>query len=1029
MHRTAVLSSLFLLFPLVAPAQQTGDGSAVQPDTTMLAAFRWRALGPAVMSGRVSDVIGNPRNPKELLAGFATGGLWRTDNAGTTWTPVFDHQTVSTVSALAMAPSDTSIVWAGTGEADSRNSISPGGGVYKSTDAGKTWTFMGLEDTRQIGRIAIDPTDPDVVYVAALGHAWGPNRERGLFKTSDGGRTWHNVKFISDRAGFVDVAIDPAHHEVVWAASWERRRTAYSLVSGGPGSGLWRSTDAGEHWTRIGGGGFPTTMLGRIDVAIAPSDPHVIYAMVEADSNPNPASRRRGYVADSTKRQRLQSGLYRSTDGGATWSQMNSDDVRPFYFSQVAVDPRDPDRVYWMAEELKFSNDGGRTPRIVGRSIHVDNHAFWVDPADPDHYVVGEDGGLAITYDRGRSYDAIMQMPVGQFYAIGLDMQRPFWICGGLQDNGTWCGPSTTDRRDGILNDDWFNVNGGDGFYAAIDPNDPDIVYSESQGGRISRLDLGTWARARIAPGGRPLSRVLEDSLIVARGDTTRPETPEEARAVAAYRARIVADSVSRPRFNWSTPFILSPHNPTTLYLGGNRLYKSVDRGDHWVPISEDLSTRDSARIAVSLHTTGGITRDVTGAETYGTITTVAESPVRPGILWVGTDDGKLWVSTNDGVAWDDLTEHVRGVPARTWVSRVEPSHFDSATCYVTFDGHRDDDDRPYVFVTRDFGRTFQSLAATLPDGDFVHVIREDPRRRSLLFLGTEHTAYVSFDTGSTWHRLATGLPTVPVHDLAIHPRDRVLVAATHGRSLYTMNIGPLEELDDSALAAPFHLFPVEPALLYTQRTGQSWWGDKRFVASNPPFGARIAYRLPGATPAAPARDTAGRDAAGGERPIAAGGGAGRRAASVDSIEFLLTGPLGDTVRTFRAAGGPGFHWTTWDLRKNPEPPGPAAVRDSLVAARREKAVRDSLAAAFRGDTTFRGRRLAEGRDPEPGEPGRYEPPAGLEGSPRDRFRGETLVKPGDYVLSVTVNGTVYRRVIHVERPAGRKSAMAGAWE
>ncbi len=1032
MRSATALLALVLLAPLAGQAQEPATDTTALSDTTLLSAFKWREIGPADMSGRVSAVTGNPRNPKELFAGFATGGLWRTVNDGVTWTPVFDHQPVSTVSALAVAPSDTSVVWAGTGEADSRNSISPGGGVFKSTDAGKTWAFMGLADTRQIGRIAIDPTDANVVYVAALGHAWAPNKERGLYKTTDGGRTWRNVKFISDRAGFVDVAVDPSNHDVVWASAWERQRTPYSLTSGGPGSGLWRSADAGEHWTKIAGGGFPATTLGRIDVAIAPSNAQVVYAMVEADSSPNPASLRRGFVADTSKRQHLQSGLYRTSDGGTTWTRMNEDDDRPFYFSQVAVDPSDPDRIYWMGTELKFSNDGGRTPRVIGKSIHVDNHAFWIDPNDPDHYVVGEDGGLGITYDRGRTYDAISQLPVGQFYAIALDMQQPFWICGGLQDNGAWCGPSATSRRDGILNQDWFNVGGGDGFYAAIDPTDPNIVYPESQGGRISRLDLRTWDRARIFPGGRPLSQLLEDSVIIARGDTTKPATPEEQRAVDAYKARIASDSVGRPRFNWSTPFVLSPHDPNTLYLGGNRLYRSVDRGDHWVPISDDLSAHDTARINVSLHTTGGVTRDVTGAETYGTITTLAESPVRPGILWVGMDDGMVWLSTNGGAAWSSLAGRFPGVPRMTWVTRVEPSHFDSATCYVTFDGHRDDDDRPFVFVTHDFGKTFTGLAAGLPDGDFVHVIREDPRRRSLLFLGTEHGAYVSFDAGAAWHRLDAGLPTVPVHDLAIHPRDRVLVAATHGRSVYTMDIGPLEELTDSIAAAPFALFPVEPALLYQQRTGQFWSGDKLYVASNPPFGAAIAYRMPGATPAAP--DTgAARGGEGGDTAQAGGGrgGAGGRRRA-DTLEFVVTGPLGDTLRSLKASGAPGFHWLAWDLRKNRPPLGPAALRDSVLAAARSRVVHDSLAEAYRGDTTARGRRLARGRDPEPSEPGTYEAPPGLE--PRrfggfGGFGGPTTVDPGDYVVSVTVNGVRYRQIVHVERPAGPKSVMVGDWQ
>jgi len=545
----------------------------------------------------------------------------------------------------------------------------------------------------------------------------------------------------------------------------------------------------------------------------------------------------------------------------------------------------------------------------------------------------------------------------------------------------------------------------------------------------------------------QPLFRLLEDSVLIARGDTAAPATPAAQRAVDAYRARIATDSVSRPRFNWSTPFFVSPHNPHTLYLGGNRLYKSVDRGDHWSPVSEDLSTRDSARIKLSTRTTGGITRDVTGAETHGTITTVAESPLRAGIVWAGTDDGNVWLTTSDGAAWTSLTGRFPGVPARTWVSRVEPSHFDSGTCYVTFDGHRDDDDRPWVFVTTDFGRTFRSLSATLPEGDFVHVIREDPRRRSLLFLGTEHGPFVSFDAGAAWHRLDWGMPTVPVHDLAVHPRDRVLVAATHGRSIYTMDVGPLEELTDSMLAAPFNLFAVEPALLYNERTGQFWSGNKLFSAANPPFGARIAYRLPGAS--SPVVDTAAaRDSAAGpqpgrepgdqddEQPAPAGEGPDQRRARTDTLQFVITGPLGDTVRTLRGNGGPGAHWLTWDLRKNRVPPGPAARRDSIIAAARSRVVHDSLAAAWKGDTTEHGRRMASGRDPEPGEPGTFEPPPGFRtgrgGGGFGGFGGQggaTLVDPGDYVVTVTVNGTAYRRVIHVQRPEGPKSVMVGDWQ
>jgi len=1067
MRRKLAVLALVLLAPAALPAQR------VRTDSTFLDAFSWRPVGPANMSGRISDIEANPLNPKVIYVAAATGGIWKTVNAGTTWMPVFDRYPCHSVSELAIAPSDTSIIYAGTGEEDSRNSLSPGCGVFKSTDAGRTWTYMGLRETQAIGRIMVDPQDPNVAYVAALGHAWGPNPDRGLYKTTDGGQNWTRINFISNAAGFVDVAMHPSNHNLLWAASWERQRGPYYLRSGGPGSGLWQSTDAGATWTRITGRGLPTTTLGRIGLAIAPSNPQMIYAMVEADSNPNPESLRRGFVRDTTRRQRLQSGLYRSTDGGASWTKMNDDDDRPFYYSQVRVDPRNPDRVYWMGARLNYSNDGGRTARRVGIGIHSDNHGFWIDPNDPDHYIVGDDGGVAITYDRGRTYDQIMQMALGQFYAVGLDMQRPFWICGGLQDNGSWCGPSRSLWGIGIRNEDWFNVGGGDGFYAQIDPTNPNVIYSESQGGNVQRRDISTWESRNIRPGGQGVGRLLEDSMIVSRGDTTNPTTPVVQRVLDSLQGRIARDTatLTRNRFNWSAPFVISPHNSSTLYMGGHRLWKTVDRGDHWTPISDDLSTRDTMQIRVSQRTTGGITADPTGAETHGTITTVGESPMRPGIIWAGTDDGNVWLTTNDGSAWTNLTGRFPGVPARTWVTRVEPSHFDSATAYVTFDGHRDDNVRPYVFVTHDFGRTFTSIANNLPGDFYVHVIREDPRRRQLLFLGTEYAAFVSTDEGQTWQRLMRGMPTVPVHDFAIHPRDRVIVAATHGRSIFTMEIGPLEDVTDSVLATPANVFAVEPALLYNERGGGGGVGSlghKTFIAPNLPFGARIPYRLAGTPPPAPAdtviaaggggggggfggADIAARLAGeGGEAPAAGpnvGAPGGGRRSRADTVSFVILNATGDTVRTLRGSGAPGVHWLTWDLRRNRVPLGPADRRDSVRAQARLAQLRDSLRTAGASPA-------AALRDPTPGEPGTHTPPtAGLEvrvggaggggaggglarllgggtGGGGGGFGGDEprTVEPGTYVVVMRLNGVEYRRPIRVERPEGQKSVRVGDW-
>jgi hypothetical protein len=978
-------------------------------DSTTLAGFRWRAIGPANMSGRVTDVEGVPGNPKVFYVATATGGIWKTINAGTMFFPLFENEKVISMGDIALAPSNPDIIYAGTGEEDSRNSISPGGGVYKSTDGGRTWKLVGLEATQQIGRIVVDPTDPNVVYVAALGHAWNSNPERGLYKSTDGGATWKLVKFVSDKAGFVDLAMDPKDHNTLYASSWERVRGPYFLKSGGPGSGLWKSTDAGATWREIKGGGFPETTKGRIGIAVSPANPQIVYTWVEADTLPHALAR--GAKPDTAKRQKTLSGIYRSTDGGATWTLTYRNeppaggagglgDARPFYYSQIRVDPHNPDRIYWMSSVFRSSEDGGKTYRRGALGVHTDWHAMWIDPNDPDHYILGDDGGIAVSYDRGGTYDFINTFPIGQFYAVSYGMEKPYKVCGGLQDNGSWCGPSRAKNRVGITNDDWYNVGGGDGFYTAIDPDDPNTVYSESQGGNASRLNIGQNTRTVIMRGGgRDRTSIFEDSLIIARGDTTRPETPDISRTLAAIRARAAADSARGYRFNWSTPFFISPHSASIIYMGGNRLLKSTDRGDHFYPISPDLSTRDSARIIMSTKLTGGITRDNSGAETYGTITTTAESPIRPGILWAGTDDGNVWVSTNDGGQWTDITTHFPGVPKKSWVSRVEPSHFDTATVYVTFDNHRENDFKPYVYVSNDFGRTFRSIASDLPSTGvaFVHVIREDPFNRDLLYLGSDVGAYVSTNRGASWQRFMTGLPTVPVHDLKIHPRDRELIAATHGRSIWIVDVAPLEEMTNSVMARGTNFFTPKTAYEYSQASTQSFTGNKWFVAPNPPYGAELVYRL-----------TSGH--------------------SRDSTRILVTDIRGDTVRTLTGPGGPGLHRAYWDLREHPRPLGPAARRDSINTARERREREDSVRAARR-DTTGGGfagggRRGQGGRGGAPGEinlrpaesPTLGSGGGGGGGGFFGRGRAGDIVDPGDYMVTITAGGQTMRQVVHVER-------------
>ena len=984
-------------------------------DSTTLAAFKWRFIGPANMGGRVTDIEAVPGNPKIFYVATASGGIWKTINAGTMFFPLFENERVISMGDIAIAPSDPNIIYAGTGEEDSRNSISPGGGLYKSTDAGKTWKLMGLEATQQIGRIVVDPADPNIVYVAALGHVWNSNPERGLYKTTDGGTTWKLVKFISDKAGFVDLAMDPADHNTLYASSWERVRGPYFLKSGGPGSGLWKTTDAGSTWREIRGGGFPETTKGRIGIAVAASNPRIVYAWVEADTLPHPLAR--GEKPDTAKEQKSPSGIYRSADGGVTWAltwrnepgaRGGLGDARPFYYSQIRVDPKNPDRIYWMSSVFRTSEDGGKTLRRGALNVHVDWHAMWIDPNDTDHYILGDDGGIAVTYDRGGTYDFINTIPIGQFYAVGYNMEKPYKVCGGLQDNGSWCGPTRGKNRSGITNDDWFNVGGGDGFYTAMDPNDPNIIYTESQGGNASRLNIAQNTRASIMRGGgRDRQSVFEDSLIIARGDTTQPENPRITRALADVRARAAADSTRTYRFNWSTPLFLSPHSATTVYMGGNRLLKSSDRGDHFYPISPDLSTKDSARIIMSTKLTGGITRDATGAETHGTITTVAESPIRPGILWVGTDDGNVWLTTNDGGQWTNLTTRFPGVPGKTWVSRVEPSHFDTSTVYISFDKHRENDFHPYLYVSNDFGKTFRSIAGNLPTGaaDFVHVVREDPANRDLLFVGTDVGAYASTDRGRTWQRFMTGLPTVPVHDLQIHPRDRELIAATHGRSIWVVDIAPLEQMNNTLMSRGPNFFTPGTAYQYSQASTQVFTGNRLFLAPSPPFGAELVYRL-----------TSGN-------------------ARSDTTRILVTDVRGDTVRTFTGPGGPGVHRAYWDLRENPRPLGPSARRDSIAAARVRQQREDSVRTARGADTTAR-RQGGRGGFQGGREPGEInlrpaEGPLGGEagggggggrggrggrGGVFGRGRAGNLVDPGDYLVTINAGGQTMKQVVHVER-------------
>ncbi len=912
-----------------------------QLDSAALAAFRWREIGPANMMGRVSDIEGIPSPSRTFYVASVAGGIWKTTNGGVTFRPLFTNERVVSMGDLAIAPSDTMQIWAGTGEEDSRNSISPGQGIYKSTDGGLTWRLMGLEKSQAIGRIIVHPTNPNIVWVAALGAIWNSNPERGLYKTTDGGQNWRLVKFISDKAGFVDLAIDPTNPDILFASSYERVRGPYFLKSGGPGSALWRSSDGGESWTEIKGGGFPETMKGRIGLAIAPNDAKVVYALVEADTAANP----KGRAGVGTPATRL-SGLYRSADGGATWTRTATNNVRPFYYSQVRVDVKDPYRVYWSSTPVNFSTDGGRTVRTTTVGIHVDHHAMWLDPNDENRIIAGNDGGIGITFDKGGNWWFPNTFALGQFYAVSFDYATPYNVCGGLQDNGSWCGPSRR-RQGAITNAMWFTFGGGDGFVTAQDPTDPNLLYGESQGGAMSRMNLATGERAGIsAPNWRPRMAPWRDTIAVLQegADSAKPAVKKR---IAEIAAMIAADSTASTfRWNWNTPFFLSPHNPRTFYAASNRVMKSVNRGDRLYPISPDLSYADTMKIRVSTRTTGGITIDATGAETYGTIVSLAESYVRPGLLYAGTDDGRFWLTRNDGASWEELTSRFPGVPAGTYVSRIEPSYADTATFYVTFDNHRTGDFTPYVYLTRDYGKTFTSIAANLPTGgpDFIHVIREDPANPNVLYVGTDVGAYLSLNKGGSWQKFMTGLPTVPVHDLKVHPRDRELIAGTHGRSIWIVDVTPLPQLSDSVMALAVAQFKPKAAVQYYQPpvNGESS-GHAVFRANSPAYGAEIIYRV-------------------------------AKAGEASSAAILVLNAAGDTVSRMTGPGGAGLHRVNWGFNITAPPTAPVAQtpsqrRDSLLAIRRVRTVFDSLGKVSGADTAALGRirRLVDAPTPAAG--------------------------------------------------------------
>lgn len=840
-----------------------------QSDDPLLKPFVWRAIGPANMGGRIDDIAVDEKNPSTFYLGFAGGGLWKTINNGTTWTPIFDEYTISSIGDVALAPSNSNVLYVGTGEPNNRQSSTFGGGMYKSTDGGKTFEHIGLKETQSIARVVVHPTDPNTVYVAAIGHLFGPNKERGLYKTTDGGKNWTNTKFIDEHTGFTEVVMHPTNPNVLFAASYQRLRQPWGFNGGGPGSAIWKTTDGAKTWTKVTGNGLPENpIIGRIGIDISRSNPNIIMTSIEVgpsggtgagvneDGSLVPPGQGRGGGGrgrgEAPKPDPTKSGIWRSDDGGKRWKFMSNDGDRWMYYSQIRIDPTNPDIAYQGGAPFFKTVDGGKTWRRVGGVGHSDHHAIWIDPRDNQHILLGNDGGLDVSYDQGDTWEALALMPLGQFYAISADMRRPYYVCGGLQDNGSWCGPSATRNGTGIQNSDWFRVGGGDGFYTAQDPTDWTLIYSESQDGNTNRVDLRTGRTQSIRPRGPQAGRGGGAGGGLPAGVTLTPE--QQAALARASQGNVVPPMPEGTnfRFFWSTPFMLSPHNPRTVYLGAERLFRSYDRGDTWLAspdLTRSIGRNDRPIMGVDGKAPMASKHD--GAASYSNIVTISESPVVPGILWVGTNDGNVQVSRDGGMTFKNVIDKIPGAPKEAHISRVEASHFDAGTAYVSIDNHRLDDHKAYVFKTTDYGETWASVSGNLPEGN-VNVIREDPKGRNLLYVGTEYGFFISLNGGKEWKPFMTGMPWVRVDDILVHPRDNDLIVGTHGRSIWILDdITPLQQLSDQVMAAEHHVFDVRPAAAYVNdiQRSISVEGAKNFRGENPERGAAISYYLKAAAP------------------------------------------------------------------------------------------------------------------------------------------------------------------------------------
>lgn len=850
-----------------ARAQQHSTSDSITSDSLLHLSVR--DIGPPVGGGRVSAVVGVPGRPDIYYIGAAAGGVWKTTNAGNSWTPIFEHEPVASIGAIALAPSNPNLVWVGTGEANIRNDIINGRGVYYSPDAGRSWKFVGLSNAGQIAKVVIDPQNPQHVLVAALGQAWTPNAERGVFVTTDGGKTWRKTLFVNDSTGAADLAMEPGNSMVLLAATWQVQRLPWELIDGGPGSAIYKSTDGGETWTKLANG-LPTGALGRIALGVSPSVPEHVYALIEGK----------------------QGLLWESHDFGEHWAKVSGNhalDVRPFYFSKVNVDPTDDQHVFFSSYQLMESHDGGRTAKeIDGNDVHPDHHSLWIDPQNPRRMIQGNDGGVWVTADGGHTWRFLNNLPIGQFYMVAADNNTPYNLCGGLQDNNAWCGPSNTLSFGGQNGADWFTVTGGDGEYAVPAPSDSDIIYTDSQNGFITRLDRKTG-----------LSRFIRPYL---------SGVSDKSPADLKYR------------FNWTSPIAVHPTNANEVFLGGNVVFKSTDGGQHWQTISPDLTRNDKSK----QHTSGGpIEHDISGAETYNTILTITLAPSDTNTIWAGTDDGLVWVTRDAGKSWQNVTPKAFVGEGRVYQVGISPA--DPGTAYVTLDRHEFSDMKPYVFKTTDYGRSWTEIDKGLPADQPAHVVREDPNRRGLLVLGTDAGLWYSHDAGATWKPLTGTFPTAPVYDLQFVARTRDLLVATHGRGLFILDdIAPLEELSPAVLASDLHIFQPLAATMWFSSRGEGP-SASAYVVPNPPRGAALDYflqRAPKDTGArAGANANAGNAGASGGAGEEVAGGAGGPPAPGDSAgggikaAVVVTASNGDTITVDTATAKPGINRYVWNLR------------------------------------------------------------------------------------------------------------------